>query len=246
MIQVQRNVQRQAVAAAPTPADARAIGLRGQLVLYDLLRRLFFSGPSPDLIQAISAVDRTSLGLPKHLDNDLGKMQEVVDANLERRESWSESLLVEFTRLLVGPGETPVVPYGSFYLSPTRNLMTEETLAVRAFYLGAGMAVQNLNQVPDDHLGIELNFCIGLHGKRMMEHRKRAGTFLISATVSSLITIPSGCPSSRTHLIGRRPNHSSVRLPRCSKGFVLTMPNTVGQTAVRVPKFVEELSYRNT
>ena len=44
--------------------------------------------------------------------------------------------------MLVGPGETPVVPYGSFYLSPTRNLMTEETMGVRAMYLDAGMAVQ--------------------------------------------------------------------------------------------------------
>ena len=36
--------------------------------------------------------------------------------------------------------------------------MTEETLVVRALYLNAGMVVQNLHRVPDDHLGIELEF----------------------------------------------------------------------------------------
>ena len=110
-----------------------------RLVVYDLLRRLFLIGPSPELLQAIAAVDRTSLGLPRHLDHDLGIMQEAVDANLERLQSWSESLLVEFTRLMIGPGETPVVPYGSLYLD-------------------AGLAVENLHRVPDDHLGIELEF----------------------------------------------------------------------------------------
>lgn len=155
---VHEHGQTQASAPAPMPAKGCATGLRGRLVVYDLLRRLFLSGPTRDLLQAIAAVDRSSLGLPKHLDQDFGKMQEAVDANLERLPSWQESLLVEFTRLMVGPGETPAVPYGSFYLSPTRNLMTEETLAVRAYYLEAGLAVQNLHQVPDDHLGIELEF----------------------------------------------------------------------------------------
>lgn len=150
--------QAQATAPQPKPEENTSIELHGQLVIYDLLRRLFLTGPSPDLLQAISAVDRAGLGLPKQLDHDLDKMQEVVEANLECLESWSEILLVEFTRLMVGPGETPVVPYGSFYLSPTRNLMTEDTLAVRAMYFEAGMAVECLNRVPDDHLGIELEF----------------------------------------------------------------------------------------
>lgn len=241
MIQVQRNVQRQAVAAAPTPADARAIGLRGQLVLYDLLRRLFLSGPSPDLIQAISAVDRTSLGLPKHLDNDLGKMQEVVDANLERRESWSESLLVEFTRLLVGPGETPVVPYGSFYLSPTRNLMTEETLAVRAFYLGAGMAVQNLNQVPDDHLGIELEFLYWLTRQADDGAQEARGHFLDLRDSFILDHYSKWVPEFADALDRATAEPFFQAVAAVLKGLRPTMPNTVGQTAVRVPKFVEEL-----
>lgn len=150
--------QRQASAPQAQPAQCDVIALRGQLVIYDLLRCLFLTGPSPDLLEAIVAVDRVSLGLPRHIDHDLETMQAVVGENIERLPSWSESLLVEFTRLMVGPGETPVVPYGSFYLSPTRNLMTEETQGVRAMYLDAGMAVQNLNRIPDDHLGIELEF----------------------------------------------------------------------------------------
>lgn len=175
---LQEREQLQASAPVPMPASDSATGLGGQLVVYDLLRRLFLSGPSPDLLQAIAAVDRASLGLPKHLDPDLEKMQEVVEANLEHLQSWQESLLVEFTRLMVGPGETPVVPYGSFYLSPTRNLMTEETLAVRAFYLDAGLAVESLHQVPDDHLGIELEFLYWLTQQAADGNRKARVHFL--------------------------------------------------------------------
>jgi len=67
-------------------------------------------------------------------------------------------LQVEFTRLIVGPAETPAVPYASFYLSPTQLVMTEETLAVRRQYLDAGVARRSDMRMPDDHLGLELDF----------------------------------------------------------------------------------------
>ena len=158
MIADQEQVLASAASQAQQPAQGDVIALRGQLVIYDLLRRLFLTGPSPDLLEAIAAVDRVSLDLLRHLDHDLERLQAVVAENIECLPSWSNNLLVEFTRLMVGPGETPVVPYASFYLSPTRNLMTMETMGVRAMYLDAGMAVQNLNRIPDDHLGIELEY----------------------------------------------------------------------------------------
>ncbi len=36
--------------------------------------------------------------------------------------------------------------------------MTEETIDVRKRYLEAGMAVKELYSIPDDHIGIELEF----------------------------------------------------------------------------------------
>lgn len=180
---IANHEQLEASAPQAQPAQCDVIALRGQLVIYDLLRRLFLTGPSPELLEAIAAVDRVSLGLPRHLDHDLERLQAVVGESIEPLPSWSETLLVELTRLMVGPGETPVVPYASFYLSPTRNLMTEETMGVRAMYLDAGMAVQNLNRIPDDHLGIELEFLYWLTQQvaeetgearaRLFEHRER-------------------------------------------------------------------------
>jgi TorA maturation chaperone TorD len=52
----------------------------------------------------------------------------------------------------------PAVPFASFYLSRSKALMTPETLTVRARYLEAGVAVEALNQMPDDYLGVELEF----------------------------------------------------------------------------------------
>ncbi|MBA3058649.1 MAG: molecular chaperone TorD family protein [Gammaproteobacteria bacterium] len=183
MIADQDQVLASAASQAPQLAQVDVTALHGQMVIYDLLRRLFLTGPSPDLLAAIAAVDRVSLGLLRHLDSDLERLQAAVAESIERLPSSSESLLVEFTRLMVGPGETPVVPYASFYLSPTRNLMTKETMDVRVMYLDAGMAVQNLNRIPDDHLGIELEFLYWLTQKvdeetgvaqaPLLEHRER-------------------------------------------------------------------------
>ena len=83
---------------------------------------------------------------------------DAIEVGIEGGEEWTSDLAVEWTRLIVGPAQTPAVPYASFYLSETRLVMTEETLAVRRQYLNAGLALHNDVRLPDDHLGIELDF----------------------------------------------------------------------------------------
>ena len=46
--------------------------------------------------------------------------------------------------------------------------MTDETIDVRKRYLDAGMAVKELFSIPDDHIGIELEFIYDLT-RRMIE-----------------------------------------------------------------------------
>lgn len=89
-----------------------------------------------------------------------GALQRMRQAIAERGDD-TDALLdleVEFTRLTTGPFQIPAMPYASFYLSPSRALMTEDTLDVRRRYLQAGVAVRELDHTPDDHLGVELEF----------------------------------------------------------------------------------------
>lgn len=138
------------------PLDAAV--LEAQVLLLDLLRRLFLHGPNQGLVDALAATAAIDAAdWPPAIAQALQQMRQA----LAMRGEGADALLdleVEFTRLTIGPFEIPALPYASFYLSPSRDLMTEETLDVRRRYLQAGVAVRELDQTPDDHLGVELEF----------------------------------------------------------------------------------------
>lgn len=119
---------------------AAAPALDAQALLLDLLRRLFLRGPNrgmDDARQATAAVD----DWPQAVDEALREMRAAIAARGEGDEVLLD-LEVEFTRLTIGPLEIPAMPYASFYLSPSRSLMTDETLDVRRRYLEAGLGIK--------------------------------------------------------------------------------------------------------
>ena len=134
--------------------DSAALEL--ELVALDALRRLFLNGPELAWVEAVAGLDPPDGFDP--VASGLRALRDAILATRNRPAGWQEALEAEYTRLLIGPGDVPAMPYGSFYLSPSRHLMTEETLAVRQCYLEAGLAVERLNQTPDDHVGVELEF----------------------------------------------------------------------------------------
>jgi TorA maturation chaperone TorD len=71
---------------------------------------------------------------------------------------WDEEALFEYNRLFVGPAKLLAPPYESAYRNALGLVMQAETLAVRRFYLQAGIEVSNKNAIPDDHLGLEFEF----------------------------------------------------------------------------------------
>jgi TorA maturation chaperone TorD len=131
--------------------------LKEELSLFNLLRQVFLKEPPKELVEGISKVD-----LPSDADDEISYglklMIETVRKNSHRQHEWTEELAVEYARLFVGPKNPPAIPYASFYLSELHSLMTDETIDVRKRYLDAGMAVKELYSVPDDHIGIELEF----------------------------------------------------------------------------------------
>jgi TorA maturation chaperone TorD len=142
---------------APLATDAAAVpALDAQVLLLDLLRRLFLNGPNRGMADALAATAAVD-DWPPHIAVPLQTMRAAVAARGDSDDALLD-LEVEFTRLTIGPLEIPAMPYASFYLSPGRTLMTEDTLDVRRRYLEAGVAVRDLGRTPDDHLGIELEF----------------------------------------------------------------------------------------
>jgi len=69
-----------------------------------------------------------------------------------------QTLLVDYARLFLGPGEVLARPYGSFWLSGDKTVMQESTLAVLDLYQQGGFDLdEGFMEVPD-HVAVELEF----------------------------------------------------------------------------------------
>lgn len=70
--------------------------------------------------------------------------------------AWDE-LEFAFNRLFVGPKALFAPPYASVYLEPAPQLMGRTTLKMREFYQLLTLASPERQQLPEDHLGLELD-----------------------------------------------------------------------------------------
>lgn len=69
-----------------------------------------------------------------------------------------QELLVDYTRLFLGPIDAPARPYGSVWLEDRQGLMQDSTLAVIALYEEGGFEIdENFRDLPD-HVAAELEF----------------------------------------------------------------------------------------
>jgi TorA maturation chaperone TorD len=141
--------------------------LKDELHLYNLLRQVFLKEPTKELVTDIGKIGLTDES-DDEVSHGLNLMVNLVKKNEHRLDEWIEELAIEYARLFIGPKNPPAVPYASFYLSESHSLMTDETIDVRKRYLEEGMAVKELYSVPDDHIGIELEFIYYLT-KRIVE-----------------------------------------------------------------------------
>jgi TorA maturation chaperone TorD len=141
-----------------TDAPQGASVLQLQLGLLDLLRRFFIGGLTDEFLAIVGGIDAVDLDGASPTSAGLGRMIHAVEVGIAESDQFGEKLRIEYTRLFEGPGQMPVVPFASFHLSRSKALMTQDTLSVRASYLEAGLAVEALNQEPDDYIGIELEF----------------------------------------------------------------------------------------
>jgi TorA maturation chaperone TorD len=130
--------------------------MKARQSVYDLLRCFFLQEPSEALFQALQEenVLKNLVGYHPELDEGVRLLNEVIAS--PRMAQMVPDLLLEFTRLFVGPAPVPL--YESVYRSSSGLVMQEETLAVRKKYLEAGLVVRPERSFPDDHIGAELEF----------------------------------------------------------------------------------------
>lgn len=69
-----------------------------------------------------------------------------------------QEMLVEHTRLFVGPFQLPAPPYGSVWLEQEKSLMGKSTIKVASFYADCGLQLAEDNHQVPDHIAVELEF----------------------------------------------------------------------------------------
>lgn len=84
-----------------------------------------------------------------------------------------QELLVDYTRLFMGPPSPLAAPYGSIWLSGEGTVMQESTVALEGLYGEAGFELdEELAEMPD-HVAVELEFLYLLTYKQ--NEARRAG-----------------------------------------------------------------------
>lgn len=69
-----------------------------------------------------------------------------------------ENLLVDYTRLFLGPVDTIAKPYGSVWLEGQQALMQDSTMAVQQLYDEGGFEIDDDFRELPDHVAAELEF----------------------------------------------------------------------------------------
>ena len=69
-----------------------------------------------------------------------------------------EELLVDYTRLFLGPVQALARPYGSVWLEADKGLMQDSTMAVLALYAEGGFEIDDEFRELPDHVAAELEF----------------------------------------------------------------------------------------
>ncbi|KTE92480.1 Chaperone protein TorD [bioreactor metagenome] len=132
-----------------------------QQELYRFLSNVITLGPKKELLDRFQGV-YSELINEEADDDNLVKGIITIQKSLLGKDlaSYEAVLNREYTRLFIGPGKPPVSPYASIYISaePKPKLMDESTIEVRKQYLDSNIVMANMNSVPDDFLGAELEY----------------------------------------------------------------------------------------
>ena len=82
-----------------------------------------------------------------------------------------ESLLLDYTRLFLGPSHAIAKPYGSVWLEDRKTLMGDSTMAVLALYEEGGFEMDEEFRELPDHIAAELEFLYLLIYRENEGHR---------------------------------------------------------------------------
>ena len=102
-----------------------------------------------------------------------------------------QTLLIDYTRLFLGPMQILAKPYGSFWLSGESKLMQDSSMDVLELYEQGGFEIDEAFHELPDHVAVELEFLYLLifkHNQARAEHAPDASAALAALRQRFLAT----------------------------------------------------------
>lgn len=130
----------------------------------DLCRFLSACYYEPDAAFAEERLFESMLAAATRIDPEMAESARRLGEAFEAQDL--ETLLVDYSRLFLGPPEALARPYGSFWLSGEKTVMQDSTMAVLELYREGGFELdEDFMEVPD-HVAVELEFLYLLNFKQ--------------------------------------------------------------------------------
>jgi len=130
----------------------------------DLCRFLAACYYEPDPVLAEEQVFESMAAAADRLDPELAAGARRLGEAFAAQEL--QAILVDYTRLFLGPVQPLARPYGSVWLSGESTVMQDSTVALEGLYSEAGFDLDEDLGEPADHVAVELEFLYLLTFKR--------------------------------------------------------------------------------
>jgi TorA maturation chaperone TorD len=130
--------------------------MRGALAREDLCRLIAACYYEPEPAFAAEGVFDTLLAAAREVDEALVPQAQALGDAFCAAET--QALLLDYTRLFLGPMQILANPYGSVWLEENRTLMGDTTMAVLALYQEGGFEIDDEFREVPDHIAVELEF----------------------------------------------------------------------------------------
>ena len=136
--------------------------LTGEVLFAGTLSKILLSSPDAAFVSSLFE-NEVFLESPIGMNNEkvnqglmlintwFGEQKKGIDQNIQR------GLKIDYDNLFFTNGGV-TSPYESVYLSKDHLLFEEQTILVRRWYAKYGLQAEQFNQIPDDHIGLELSF----------------------------------------------------------------------------------------
>jgi putative dimethyl sulfoxide reductase chaperone len=143
----------------------------------DLCRFLSACYYEPDAAFAEERLFESMLDVARRIDPEFGELARKLGEDFAGQDL--QTLLVDYTRLFLGPMQTLAAPHGSFWLSGETTLMQDSTMAVQGLYHQAGFELDEDFRETPDHIAVELEFLYLLKFRQSEAHRAGLGDILL-------------------------------------------------------------------